>query len=95
MKTLERLGLGGMMFHVAPAVELDEPEVGFAPVASVLGFGVAKARGLEAPADYGREVPAAAQAVVIQDGVLEVDVVFPGAVAADGDAAEAGRVDAE
>ena len=62
---------------------------------AVLGLGVAKPSGFQPSADDRREVPATAQAVVVEDGVLEVDVVFPGAVATDGDAAELRGIDTE
>ena len=89
------LGLGRDEIHVAPAVEFEQAEVGLAPMTTVLGLGVAKPSGFQSSADDRREVPATAQAVVVKDGVLEVDVVLPGAVTADGDAAQARRIDAE
>ena len=95
MKTFERLGLGGMTFMSRRPLSSTRPRLGLRQLTAVLGLGVPEPRGLQSSADDRREVPATAQAVVVEDGVLEVDVVLPGAVAADGDAAELRGIDAK
>ena len=86
------LGFGRDQVHVATPVQLNQSEVGLAPVTAVFGLRIPKPRGIQDVAGHGRGVPAAAEPVVIQDRVLEVDVVLPGTIAPDGDAAQPRRV---